>query len=749
MFIALLFISCVSIAYAADDNINQTDIQLQVQNDGEPILEQQDQMNESKLSASPEDTYIDAPNEVSYDVIGQKFEVRLLTQDNQPITDAKITISIDGVNHELKTDSNGKTSLQIRLDDGQYQITTKFDGTSSYKSCSKQTSLYINNTKVVGENLSNLEIQEIINNAKANNVLLFKGDVYENVNLVIDKRLTLIGNGNTLLKSNDKNAIFEILGKSSSLTSISGFNIQSGGDGIIIKNSDYVTVNKNTISSKGNGIIAENVRYLEISNNVLDKNGENGIILAFADDCNIINNQITSNSKNGIGLSKSNRIYIYYNAINNNKGNGIYTSDKIDDNYYGDIPSDLHIGNNEINANSKSGIHFEKMGENLVITSNTINGNYNDGIIITQASYNVNITYNTINYNIGNGISISDIKNNNMYYNLITANTFSGIKFNYDYILPRDQDIRFNVILSNPQNEIEASETIYSHALQLQIGENWYGGELHVCPKVKTENINLEINQVDVYLFNMTFYDSDKNILSQLPPRIVSHKVNNGRSRSFVLYNGTGTFERDASDEDIVYVTIDLKTYSIVYKSDDPDFLHLEYPPYSPNVRPIEDVGKPYPNLPRPGLLEDIYNDESPGSGDGNGYNVPSGGNSINGNGNGGTSPGTGVNGNGNGMTNKAGSVNGNTNHETSDGNGTAIQSSSSNSNPSNNVGANSNAPASNGGSSSQSQSVVKQIIINDEDVIRVMGLPLIILLILLTIACYYRDDIKQMKSKI
>ena len=795
VFILLIFISCISLTYACDNNTTETDSHMLVPDDDSSDLEQplenvendnntvelenddrgNDTLtleNKNTLTASKKNTYIDAPNEVTYDVIGKTFEVTLLTQDNKPISDAKITISLDGNTHELKTDSNGKTSLKIRLNDGHYKITTKFQGNSLYNSCSKQTSLYINNTRVVEKDLNSQEIQKIIDNAKTNNVILFKGDLYETVNLVINKRLTLIGNGNTILKSNLKETIIEIKGKTGSLSSISGFNIQSNGDGIIIDNSDYVTIKNNAITTNGTGIIAKNVKYLEIDNNTLDKNKENGIVLAFADDCNIINNKITSNSQNGIGLAKSNNIYIYYNTINKNCENGIFTSNIIDGANYGDSPSNLHIGNNEINSNTQSGICLEKMGKYLVITSNTINGNYNDGIAINEASNNVNITYNTINYNIGNGISVSHIKNNNIYYNLIYSNSFAGIKFNYEYSLPSNQDIRFNVILANPQNEVDASETSYDHTIkQLTIGENWYGGILHICPKIKTNNIDLEIKQVDVYLFNMTFYDNDNNIVSQLPPRTVSHKVNNGRSKSFVLYNGTGTFERDASEDDIIYVTVDMGTYSIIYKSDDPSFLHLEYPPYSPHVRPIEDVGKPYPNLPRPGLLEDISDSNKPqkedtynnktdyGDGeDGNNNpqtedNTPSGGtpgrNGINGNGNGGTSNDNGFNGNGNGMNNKAGSTNGNTDKQTAEGNGTAVQSSSSNSNPSNNIGQNPNAPTSGTGSSSGPQSVVKKIIIDEENIIRVTGLSLIILLILLTIGFYYREEIKEMKSKI
>ena len=48
----------------------------------------------------------------------------------------------------------------------------------------------------------------------------------------------------------------------------------------------------------------------------------------------------------------------------------------------------------------------------------------------------------------------------------------------------------------------------------------------------------------------------------------------------------------------------------------------------------------------------------------------------------------------------------------------------------------------------SGSKSVAKQIIIDEDEFFRVSGITFIILLIILTIGFYYRDDIKEMNSK-
>lgn len=704
------------------------------------------------MQASPVETYIDAPSEVDCDVVGQQFEAKLLTKTNKAVSNAKITMSLDSADYNLKTDSKGSASLQIRLDDGQYILTTTFKGDSNYKPCSKQTIIKMNNTRVVDEGLTSSEIQSILDNAKPNNVILFKGDVYEDISLIINKRLVLIGNGNTVLKSNSNETVIEAIGKNSSLSSITGFNIQSNGNGIRIEDSDYVTVANNTISSNGSGIIAEGVKYLEIDNNNISSNQNNGIVLGSSSTSNVINNKISSNSKAGIAIANSDNIYIYYNSFSKNQ-NGIVLAKEIDDVYYGGASTNIHIGNNEITDND-IGINLEEAGDNISIDSNTINGNHHDGICIKKASKNVGIISNIINDNMGSGISVSKIGANfTAFYNLISYNSVNGITFNYDYTIPLSQDIRFNVIIHNPQNEIDASATRYTHSMPLTIGENWYGGILNICPKVITDNINFVAKQVGSYLFNVTFYDEEGNIVSQLPQRTVTHKVNNGRSRSFVMFNGTATFERDASDDDIIHIYVDMGSYSIVYKFDDPDYLDIDYPPYSPYVRPIEDVGKPYPNLPRPGLIEDIIND-NPGDGGSddntgnNGENTNgNGGSIIGGDGNGGSSTGhgtgTGINGNGNS------NADGNTNQNTNDANGTAVQASGSNSKPASSIGPTSNAPSPGEGLSAGSQSVIKKITIDEEDMFRVTGLSLIILLILLTIGFYYREDIMEMKSQI
>ena len=47
-----------------------------------------------------------------------------------------------------------------------------------------------------------------------------------------------------------------------------------------------------------------------------------------------------------------------------------------------------------------------------------------------------------------------------------------------------------------------------------------------------------------------------------------------------------------------------------------------------------------------------------------------------------------------------------------------------------------------------QQQSVVKQIIIDEDDFYKVTGISFIVLLIIVTVAFYYRKDIKEINKK-
>lgn len=677
---------------AAQEIDNETDVDLGISE--EPSLEISNDTH--VLSASKESTSIEVKSNTTFDVIGDYFKVKLSDSKSNALKNAKVTFTVNGKNYNQNTDSNGIASLQIRLNDGTYNIVTKYAGNSNYKASSLTTTIKMTNTRVVDSGLSDSEIQKIIDDAKANNVILFKGSSYSDINLVITKSLTLISNVGTTLKSGSSNPVITIKGKTASLTTVKGFNIEGNGDGIVVSNSDYVTIYNNDITTKGNGIVAKGTKYLNITKNDIVKNSKSGISLADSTYSYLFNNNIKDNGKNGIEIAKSSNVYVHGNTISGNK-NGIVLDKTINGVNYGEGPKNIYINKNSISKNT------------------------GDGILIQNAGNNINIKSNDIDANRGNGISMAHIGSNTVQSNVITNNWENGINFFDSYSKPKNQEISYNAIFSNLHMDVEAKDTYYQeNGVKLDLGDNWYTDFKGVCPKIQTNGIKFTVTQIGPNQFQATFTDSNGNIASLLPDRTLTYTTDNGQKVSVTIKGGAGVFTVDANDGDLVKSTVDNSRRDNTYNSN------------SKSVKPIngQTPSYVYPNIPNYQLYEDIGTGGGNGNGDGNGGSANMG----------------------NGKTSQDSDSNGNSTH-------------SQKADPSNNANSQVNdvsqsydtpdiasagaSEASTGDSGNPgSQSVVKQILIDEDEFFKVTGISFIILLVILTVGFYYRDDIKEMNSK-
>ena len=653
------------------------------------------------LQTTKSNTSFNVESTTEFDVIGDYFKVKLTDGNANTLNNVKVTFKVNGKTYNAYTDSSGIASLQIRLNDGSYNIVSKFAGNSMYNPCSLSTKITMDNTREVDSGLSNSEIQNIIDNAKPNNVILFRGAVYSNINLVIDKSLTLISNVGTTLKSSSSNPVITIRGKSASLTKVKGFNIQGMGDGIEIDGADYVTIYNNEITTKGNGIVALNTKYLNITNNDIVKNSKSGISLAKSSYAYIFNNNIMNNNKNGIEIAKSKNVFIHGNTISKN-GYGIYLAKTI------------------------NGINFAEEPSNIQINKNTISHNIADGIMVLNAGNNINIKSNEISFNKGDGISIAQIGNNAIQSNVITDNEKHGLNFFGNYVKPAKQDISYNAIYFNTLMDVEAKETQYQGGqYSLDLGDNWYTDFSGICPKVSTKNIKFVVRQIGKNQFQAMFLDSNGNIASLLPDRILTYQTNNGKIYSVTVKGGSISFTVDAANGDLIKAIVDNSRRDNTYNS------NAQY------SKPINGQSPTYsyPAIPNYQLYEDIGTGGGTGNGDGMG------------DGSQGTAHG------GNGVANQESRSN--------DVNGTHSQKNDPANNPNNQANdisqnyETSDASPASASEASQgvsgtpgAQSVAKQIIIDEDEFFKVTGISFIILLIILTISAYYREDIKEMKSK-
>ncbi|WP_405295529.1 right-handed parallel beta-helix repeat-containing protein [Methanobrevibacter sp.] len=699
-FIVVLFvIALLSLNFCVAQEIdNSTSEDLSASVDDEVLAVHE--VNESALQASSKvNTHIDVEGNTNFDVIGDYFKVKLNDANGKVLANTKLTFALSGKTYTRTTDNNGIASLQLRLNDGTYTITTKFAGNTNYRASSLATTVTMTNTRVVDAGLSSSEIQKIIDNAKVNNVILFKGPSYSDVNLVITKSLTLISEVDTVLKSS-AGTVITIKGKGASLTTIKGFKIQSAGNGIVIKDAEYVKIIKNDISGKGNAIVATGTKYLNITKNNIVKNSKNGISLADSSYAYIFNNDIKNNDY-GIEVAKSNNVYIYGNTIMYNKY-GVHLSKKINDVNYGEGPSNVYISKNTINVNEK------------------------DAIMINNAGDNINIKSNEIDSNHENGISIAHIGNFYIQSNVISSNWGNGIQFFDGYVKPNTQEISYNAIHSNLHTDVEAKDSIYESGSRLQLGDNWYTDYSGICPKIQSNNIKFSVKQVGPNQFQATFVDSNGNIASLLPDRTLTYTTANGNTLKITVSGGTAVFNVDANDGDLVESIVDNSKRDNIFDS------KTKIVPSSNGQSP----SYTYPTIPNYQLYEDIGTGGGNGNGDGSGDG--SGGNANR----------------GNGASKQDSSSNGNSTHsQKSDPASNANNqvndvSQSYDSQSSAQAGASEASSGDTGNPGSQSESVVKQIIFDEDEFFKVTGISFIVLLMVLTVGFYYRDDIKEMNSK-
>ncbi|MBI4814058.1 MAG: right-handed parallel beta-helix repeat-containing protein, partial [Methanobacterium sp.] len=283
----------------------------------------------------------------------------------------------------------------------------------------------------------NDKIQTILDNAASGSNILFLGQLYENLHLVLNKQLNLISNVGTKISSSDSSAVFLINGTQASGTSIKGFIIinTGTGSGIVINNTNNVTISNDEISSTSGtavllngssntiirsssihdsttGISVSGSTGTQVNESNIYSNTD-GIVIENSENTSTSQNQITGNTKNGVSVNNSNNTTINGNTIKKNgntatNGNGIYLENS----------TNINISFNEINENFY-GITANNV-TNATISTNTISNNARDGILLTTAVKNITIASNTIQSN-DNGINVNCVNENiSILTNLIT-----------------------------------------------------------------------------------------------------------------------------------------------------------------------------------------------------------------------------------------------------------------------------------------------------------------------------------------
>jgi parallel beta-helix repeat protein len=356
-----------------------------------------------------------------------------------------------------------------------------------------------------GDGADFTSIQTAINNAQNGDTIWIYTGTY-NENVVINKRLDIIGNGtsNTIVNGTQSGDVMSITANRVNITALTVINSSNTGAGIKVNNADYCIIYDVLSTDNGIGIYLYQSNYNKIGYGVYPVNCTNNTINSIKLYGSYYNNltnieifQVTLNNavnhSEAVLLDNQN----YYNGLENItiKNNFDDTSSNII--YYDGIflnGSSSSNNNNDIRnctiTNTMNGIHIKGSSttQNLIERNNIYNNSEN-GIIIDQAYANVIQFHKPANSKTW---GIHDNDRHGIYLN----NT-EGININNNYIYNNNKNnniegdgIYVENASGNSNGNIIEKNGIYNNA----VGNQRYGIHFYNTTDAYVRNNNKNYN---------------------------------------------------------------------------------------------------------------------------------------------------------------------------------------------------------------------------------------------------------------
>ena len=137
-------------------------------------------------------THLNADNMVMYYRDGSRFYVRLLDNDNMPISGKNITINVNGVDNKRTTDASGTASMAINLNSGVYNVSMSYLGDEVYTPSNSTGNITVKSTVISSDVVkyyrNGTQYYATILDFKGNRVA--DTEVTMNINGVFYKRIT-------------------------------------------------------------------------------------------------------------------------------------------------------------------------------------------------------------------------------------------------------------------------------------------------------------------------------------------------------------------------------------------------------------------------------------------------------------------------------------------------------------------------------------------------------------------------------
>jgi nitrous oxidase accessory protein len=251
----------------------------------------------------------------------------------------------------------------------------------------------------VGKNQPLTSIRQGIAAAKAGDTVLLQAGLYKEGNIIINKSITLLGEGNPVLDGESK---YEILTVSGECIAIKGLTFQNSGyssmddlASIGVTDSKYVLIENNTIHNAFFAIHMANAETSVVQNNTIS-----GLV------------KTEQTSGNGIHLWKCDNILIKGNDISNHR-----------DGIYFEFVTNSVIQQNNSHNNIRYGLHF-MFSNNDGYVNNTFREN-GAGVAVMY-SHHVLMQHNHFLHNWGGnayGLLLKEISDGEILQNNFDNNT--------------------------------------------------------------------------------------------------------------------------------------------------------------------------------------------------------------------------------------------------------------------------------------------------------------------------------------
>lgn len=319
-----------------------------------------------------------------------------------------------------------------------------------------------NNPITITSELSNDDIQSKFDNAKDGDTFQFIDDEYQDISLVVDKKLNIVSKHNSIIHASDK---ITYKAKNLGIYKTFGFYFTSKAAGSVLSG---ITI----IASKSDyGIVVDNTKNVRIDNNNIT-NGGNCVLIKNSERISLLNNDISKAAKNGVQLQDSKSCLIKSNEISYNGLSGIETSN-IDH---------CNITNNAIHHNGLNGISTFNKSSHTLIDGNNIYENTN-GLYLNSTSTNDVVEKNSLTHNRKNPRSIMG-----------GFETGNGLLFGAGF------KSKGNSILQVEHNYLAHNEFYqaknYWENENFELGQNWYNSNdpsnTFICPRLLASLMRLD-----------------------------------------------------------------------------------------------------------------------------------------------------------------------------------------------------------------------------------------------------------------